>query len=124
MNFFVLEGAYLAIAAFILIITIFVSTRPFMGKGVLKVAFPIVFLLLSAGIMTHYFIITDRMKTVKNAFEDGKVIICESRATRGPSRSILIEKDNSWRIEEYTFYSDNYERGFHTSRCLVHYSES
>jgi len=35
-NFFFLEGAYLILGAIILLITVFVATRPFMEKGALK----------------------------------------------------------------------------------------
>jgi hypothetical protein len=40
--FFKLEAGYLGIAVFALLITLFVTTRPFMGKGAVKKGFLLV----------------------------------------------------------------------------------
>ncbi len=118
-NFLTLEGGFLAIATFFLLITAFVTTRSFMSKGTFKKIFPVVFIFLALGIAVHYYVTTKRMQTVQEAFENNKIIICESRSMRKMSRTILIEKSKNWRIENNIFVSDDYERGFHTARCLV-----
>lgn len=120
MNFIALEGGYLAIALFILVVTAIVTTRPFMGKNAFRKGFPIVFMLLTLAIGAHYYVTTKRMHMVQNAFKNGQTVICESRAQRKMARSILIAQNKNWRIENNIFVSDDYERGFHSARCLIH----
>lgn len=121
-SFITLEGGYLVIAAFILAVTAFVTTRPFMAKGAFKKGMIIVSVFLTVAILAHFYVTTKRMDSVKTAFEAGKVIICESRATRKVAQTILVDKSKNWRLEGDIFYSDEYTRGFHSARCLVHYS--
>jgi len=64
-NFFYLEGAYLIIGLIIILVTIFVSTRPFMPKGSLKKGLMGVGLFLSLMIGLHYSLTTSRMSEVK-----------------------------------------------------------
>jgi len=118
-NFLTLEGGFLVIVAFFLAITAFVTTRSFMPKNAFKKIFPVVFIILALGIALHYYVTTKRMQAVQVAFQNDKVIICESKTMRNMSRTILIEKSKNWRIENDNFVSDDYERGFHTARCLV-----
>jgi hypothetical protein len=118
-NFITLEGGYLAIATFILLVTIFVTTRPFMSKNAFKIGFPLVLGFLVFAIGLHFYITTNRMNKVKEAFENGQTVICESRAIRKVAQTILINKNNDWKINEYQFISDKYERGFHLARCIV-----
>ena len=120
MNFFTLEGIYLIMALFFLLITAFVTTRPFMPKGCFKKIFPTVFILFALAIALHYYVTTGRMNEVKEGFENGKTIICESRAQRGASRTVMIKKSNKWELgEDYVFTSPEYSRGFHAARCIV-----
>jgi hypothetical protein len=118
-SFITLEGGYLVIAAFILAITAFVTTRPFMEKGAFKKGMIIVSLFLAVAILAHFYVTTKRMSDVKEAFEAGKVVICESRATRKVAQTVLVDKSKNWRLEGDIFYSDEYSRGFHSARCLV-----
>jgi len=120
-SFITLEGGYLVIAAFILAVTAFVTTRPFMEKGAFKKGMIIVSLFLAIAILAHFYVTTKRMDSVKTAFEAGKVIICESRATRKVAQTVLVDKNKNWRLEGDIFYSNEYSRGFHSARCLVHY---
>ncbi len=122
-DFLVLEGGFLAIAAFFLIITTYVTTRPFMGKNAFKIGFPLVFIFLSIAIGAHYLNTKNRMNTVQQAFNDNKTIICESRVTRGVERTVLINKKKKWHLEDGIFTSENYSRGFHSARCLVHFNQ-
>ncbi|MCH9813394.1 MAG: hypothetical protein K0U47_05555 [Epsilonproteobacteria bacterium] len=120
MNFLMLEGGYLAIATFILIVTAIVTTRPFMPKNAFKKGFGLVFAFLAIAIGLHYYITTNRMDVVQSAFDNGEVIICESKALRKAARTILIEKEKNWQLQNDIFVSPEYERGFHSARCLVH----
>jgi len=118
-KFLELEGGYLFIAFVILAVTLFVSTRPFMSKGALKKGMFWVILVLAFFIGLHFKITTDRMSEVKSAFNEGKTIICESRATRRGAQSIDINKNREWKLKGDIFVSSNYSRPFHTARCLV-----
>jgi hypothetical protein len=120
-NFLTLEGGYLVIAAFVLVVTLYVTTRPFMSKNAFKAIFPAIFAFLIFAIGAHYYITTERMKTVQAAFEEGKVIICENKGSKKMGRTVLVEKDTEkWYIENDMFVSELYSRGFHTARCVVH----
>ncbi|MFZ9660102.1 MAG: hypothetical protein ACO29X_06095 [Arcobacteraceae bacterium] len=119
MQFLELEGGYLAIATFILIVTLFVTTRPFMGQNSLKYGLSGIFLVLSIAIISHYIITINRMNDVQAAFLSGKNVICESKAVRKVSQSLVINKKLGWTIKEDIFISSEYERGFHTARCIV-----
>lgn len=119
MQFLELEGGYLVIGGFILAVTIFVTTRPFMPKNSLKKGFLVVFTFLFTAILTHYLITTHRMNDVKSAFANGQNVICESRAIRKVSQSVIINQKLGWKIEDDIFISTQYERGFHTARCIV-----
>jgi len=118
-KFLELEGGYLFIALVILAVTLFVTTRPFMSKGSVKKGLTGVGLFLLLAIGMHYKITTERMATVKAAFEAGKTIICESRAQRKVAQSVDISKANEWSIQGDVFVSPHYNRPFHTARCLV-----
>ncbi len=72
---------------------------------------------------SHYLNTTERMNAVQEAFKNNKTVICESRATRGVEQTILISKDKDWHLENDIFTSKNYDRGFHSARCLVHYKQ-
>jgi hypothetical protein len=118
-KFFELEGGYLFIAFVIIIVTIFVTTRPFMSKGSLKKGLIGVGVFLSVAIAMHFKITTDRMAEVKLAFNEGKVIICESRAQRKVAQSVDVSKRNEWSINGDLFVSPHYTRPFHSARCIV-----
>jgi len=118
-NFLYLEGAYLILGLFALLITIFVSTRPFMSKQALKKGVSGVLLVVFIMVMAHYKITTDRMEAVSIAFHKNLPIICESRARRKVAQTIFIEKANDWTLKENNFYSPHYNRKFFIARCIV-----
>ena len=118
-NFFVLEGAYLILGGIILLITLFVGTRPFMSKGAAKRGLMWVSLVLAIAIGAHYTVTTNRMNEVKSAFEQDKVILCESRMQRKVAQSVIIQKSNEWSLEDDNFVSPNYTRPFFSARCIV-----
>jgi hypothetical protein len=118
-KFLELEAGYLFIGFIVLAVTLFVSTRPFFTKGSFKKALLSVGLFLVLAIGFHFKITTDRMSGVKEAFKDGKIIICESRATRKVAQSVNVDVNNEWNLEGDVFSSPNYNRVFHSARCLV-----
>jgi hypothetical protein len=119
-KFFYLEGAYLILAALILLVTIFVTTRPFMPPNALKKGLLYVSMTLSLFIGAHFYTTTSRIAEVKKAFEEGKAILCESRMLRKMAQSIEIKKGIAqWEIEGDNFVSPNYSRPFHIARCIV-----
>ena len=118
-NFFFLEGAYLILGGVILLITLFVSTRPFMSKGAWKKGLFWTFLVIAVMVGAHFKITTDRMNTVRTAFMNGQTIICESRMQRKVSQTVYVKKSNDWSLKEDHFVSPNYIRPFFIARCIV-----
>jgi len=119
-NFFYIEGAYLILGGIVLLVTLFVTTRPFMGKGAVRKGVGYVTLFLALAIGAHYWVTTSRMAAVKKAFEEGKPVICESRMIRKGAQSLIVRKDQGWRLEGEYFVSDAYVRPFFTARCVVY----
>jgi len=118
-KFLELEGGYLVIALIILLVTLFVGSRPMFKKGSAPRALLVVGAVLAVFIGLHHKVTTDRMSEVKEAFSKGKVIICESRMQRKAAQSVDISKSREWVLEGDLFISPNYSRPFHTARCLV-----
>jgi hypothetical protein len=121
--FFELEVVYIAIGAFILIVTAFVTTRDFVPRVAFKRGMIGISSLLAIMITAHYFITTARMSGVKEIFNEGGVIICENKMHRTISQSVLISKELEWKLEGDLFVSDNHTRDFHTARCVEHLIE-
>ncbi len=118
-NFFYLEGAYLILGAFALLITLFVTTRPFMSKGAVKKGLFWVSSVIAVMVAAHYTITSNRMTEVASAFDQDKIIICESRATRKVAQTVLIQKSNEWLLKDNNFISPNFSRPFFIARCIV-----
>lgn len=118
-NFFFLEGAYLLLGLFTLLITLFVTTRPFMAKTSVKRGLFWVSLVIALMIGGHYTVTSNRMADVRTAFENGETIICENRATRKVAPTVIINKAQEWYIEDDNFVSPNYSRPFFLARCIV-----
>jgi len=119
-RFFYLEGAYLILAGITLIVTLFVSTRPFMPSGAWKKGVGAVSLFLATAIGIHYTVTTSRMSEVKEAFRKGRTVVCESRMLRKAAQSIRISKRvGGWKLEGDYFVSPYYTRPFFTARCIV-----
>ncbi len=122
-EFFYIEGAYLILAAIVLLVTLFVTTRPFMGKNAVKKGMVSVTLFFAVAIGAHYWVTISRMNEVKEAFKRGEPIICENRVIRKGAQSIILKKSLGWRLEGDYFVSDNYVRPFFTARCVVYEKE-
>jgi hypothetical protein len=120
--FFKLEAGYLAIALFALAITLIVTTRSFVPKGLWKKAIPLMTMVLAIFIGTHYFVTSQRINEVENAFNNNEKVICENRAIRKVSQSVTIEKSNEWTLENHMLSSPNYSRDFFTARCIKYVS--
>ncbi len=118
-NFFFLEGAYLILGAIVLLITLFVGTRPFMSKGAWKRGLFWVSLVIAIAIGSHYYVTTKRMAEVQRVFHDGGTILCESRMIRKGARFVTIRKANEWTLENDNFTSPHYVRPFFSARCIV-----
>lgn len=116
--FLELEVVYLIIGIFILIITAIVTTRDFMPKGAFKKGIIAVGTIVAIMIGFHYTITTKRMQGVEKIFNDGETVICENKMRRTMSRSVLLSKELGWKLEDHLFKHHDYERDFHTSRCV------
>jgi len=116
--FFELEIVYIVIGIFILSVTAFVTTRDFMPKVAFMRGMVSVGMLVTTMIVVHYFMTTARMDGVKEIFSNGETVICENKMRRTISRSVLLSKELGWRLEGDRFKNDDYERDFHTSRCI------
>ena len=118
-QFLTLEGGYLVIAFVIMLITLFVTTRPFMAKGSFKKGTISVFLVLSFFIASHFYVTTSRMAEVKEAFEADQIVICESRMQRKVAQTVIVQKSNNWFMDGDNFTSPHYTREFHSARCII-----
>jgi len=118
-NFFFLEGVYLMLGVFILLITLFVTTRPFMSQGSVKKGLLSVSTVIAVMIALHYTVTMDRVERVKVAFNNDLPILCESRAQRKVAQTVMIQKTNEWQLIDNNFRSPNYTRPFFIARCIV-----
>ncbi|MBW6488796.1 hypothetical protein [Sulfurimonas sp.] len=116
--FLELEGAYIVIAVFILVVTAIVTTRDFVPKGAFKKGMISVVVMVSLMIAFHYNMTTSRMEEVQALFTAGETVICENKMRRTASRSVLISQKMGWKLEDNLFKNSDYERDFHTSRCV------
>ena len=116
--FLKLEAGYLAIAIFILVVTIIVTTRKFIPAGVWKKALLIMTIIMGIFIGLHYIVTMDRINEVETAFNNHEKVICENRAVRKVSQSVTIEKTNEWTLENHMLSSENHSREFFTARCI------
>lgn len=122
--FFELEIVYIVIGIFVLGVTAFVTTRDFVPKTAFKRGMLGVVLIFTIMISAHYFTTTARMSGVKKIFNEDGIIICENKMHRTISQSVLVSKALDWRLEGHLFVSDNYERDFHTSRCVEYIADT
>lgn len=117
-QFLELEAVYIAMYVFALVITTIVTTRDFMPKGAFKKG--VLWLSIASFLMIvfHYNMTTSRMKEVENIFNNKETIICENKMHRTISRSILISQKDGWILEDHLFKNKDFERDFHSSRCV------
>ncbi|QOP45379.1 hypothetical protein [Sulfurimonas paralvinellae] len=117
-RFFELEIPYIVIMLFFLAVTAFVTTRDFMPKGAFKKGMIGIFGVFAIMIGLHYYVTSKRMDGVKEIFNNGETIICENKMRRTISQSVLISKKLGWRLEGDYFKNPDFERDFHTARCV------
>ncbi|MDQ1268021.1 MAG: hypothetical protein QG560_664 [Campylobacterota bacterium] len=116
--FLELEAVYIVIGIFILSVTAFVTTRDFVPKSAFKRGMLFVGAFVVIMIALHYSATTSRMQNVEEMFNSGKEIICENKMKRTVSRSVILSKALGWSVEDHLFKNSDYERDFHTSRCI------
>lgn len=116
--FLELEAVYIVIGIFILSVTAFVTTRDFMPKVAFKRGMLSVGAFVLIMIALHYNATTSRMQNVEEMFNAGEEIICENKMKRTVARSVILSKALGWRVEDHLFKNSDYERDFHTSRCI------
>lgn len=116
--FLELEIVYIVIGIFILSITAIVTTRDFVPKGAFKKGMLFVGAFVVIMIILHYNVTTSRMQNVEEMFNSGKEIICENKMKRTVARSVILSKELGWIVEDHLFKNSDYERDFHTSRCI------
>lgn len=116
--FLELEVVYIIIGIFILSVTAFVTTRDFMPKGAFKKGMISVGAVVSLMVAFHYSITVKRMNGVEELFNAGETIICENKMRRTISKSVLLSQSMGWKLEDHLFKHDDYERDFHTARCV------
>ncbi|MDD5157601.1 hypothetical protein [Sulfurimonas sp.] len=116
--FLELEAAYIVIGIFILSVTAFVTSRDFVPRGAFKKGMSFVGAFVAIMIGLHYSTTTSRMTEVEGLFNSGKTIICENKMRRTISKSVLLSKEQGWRVENHLFKNPEYERDFHTARCV------
>jgi hypothetical protein len=116
--FLELEIVYIIIGIFILSITAVVTTRDFMPKGAFKKGMLAVGIVVSVMIGFHYTLTTKRMDGVEKIFNSGETVICENKMRRTVSRSVLLSQELGWKLEDHMFKHHDYERDFHSSRCV------
>jgi len=117
-RFFILEIAYIVIGLFFLAVTAYVTTRDFMPRVAFKRGMIGVALLFGIMISLHYLVTLKRMNGVAEIFNEGKKVICENKMRRTISQSVIISKDLGWRLEGDYFKNPDFERDFHTARCV------
>jgi len=116
--FIELEIVYIVIGIFFLVVTAFVTTRDFMPKVAFKRGMIGVLGIFAIMISLHYMVTIKRMNGVKEIFNEGGKVICENKMRRTVSRSVIIAKEYGWKLDGNLFKSPNYERDFHTARCI------
>jgi len=117
-RFIELEAAYMVIGVFLLVITAFVTTRDFVPRRSFKWGMSLVSIFVIFMIVIHYNVTTSRMVEVQKSFHEGEIIICENKMRRTISKSVLLSQELGWKVEGDLFTNPDYERDFHTSRCL------
>ena len=115
LDFFREELVFILIALFIFLIVVFVVTRPFVNLPAKKVLFGTgVFLLLA--LIAHYTWRLHHMQQVKEAFKEGKNILCIDKTNK--IGYVLIQK-GEWKIVNDEFRHPEFPRGYNVRQCVV-----
>jgi len=122
--FFELEVLYIIIAIFILSLTAFVTTRDSISKVIFNRSMLGISAFLIFMITFHYNITVNKMRHIKDIFNQGERIICENKIHRISSQSLILSKKLGWSIDGDRFINDKYDRDFHTSECKEYIEEN
>lgn len=117
-DFLELEAIYIAFWVFAMVINTIVTTRDFMPKGAFKKGAIGISIASFSMIAFHYHMTTSRMAEVESLFNSGETVICENKMHRTISKSVLISKKDGWSLDGHLFKNSDFERDFHTSRCV------
>ncbi len=118
-EFLRLEAGYLLIAAFVLGVVAFITTRDFMPPRALRRTLPIAAAVLALFIALHYLATRHRIRDVTQAFAAGRTVLCENRRGGRANPSVEIRRRTGWRVEDGLFVNDEVPRPFHPARCVV-----
>jgi len=118
-EFLQLEAAYLVMGIVVLLITLFVSTRPFMSQTAPRNGMLGALAVIALMIGGHYYMTSSRMADVRAAFAEDRQILCESRMIRKVAQSVVVQKSKGWQLKGNIFTSPDYVRPFHAARCVV-----
>ncbi len=114
-NFFKEELIFILISLFILGITVFVTTRPFVDKGARK-AIPLVALFLILALVAHYRFRQNLIEEVKEGFMRGETILCMDKTNK---IGYVIVHKGEWKMEEDNFTHPEFPRSYNIRNCIV-----
>ena len=114
-NFFKEEFIFILVALFILGITIFVTTRPFVAKGARK-AIPVVAVLLAIALVAHYYFRQNLMQEVRQGFSEGKTILCMDKTNK---IGYVVIHQGEWQLRGDEFVHPEFPRSYNIRNCIV-----
>lgn len=117
-HFFSMELPYIAIALFVLAVTVFIGTRSFISPFILRRFLPALAIFLALAIALHFKTTEDRAVEVEAAFKKGQVILCSERRSKMGDRNIEIVKGELWSQKE-GFFINSAGNKFSIRQCIV-----
>ncbi|BAF70880.1 hypothetical protein [Nitratiruptor sp. SB155-2] len=114
-DFFKEEFVYILISLFIFGIALFIVTRPFVELNAKKILSGLGIFLVVA-LIAHYNWRMHHIKTVQEAFEAGKNILCLDKTNK--IGYVLINK-GEWKIKNGEFVHPDFPRGYNIRECVV-----
>ncbi len=114
-NFFREEFVFILIALFVFAIAAFVVTRPFVQLPSSKILGTLgVF--LAVMLVLHYNWRLHHMEQVREAFKEGKNILCLDKTNK--IGYVLINR-GEWKIQKDEFVHPEFPRGYNIRECVV-----
>ncbi len=114
-DFFKEEFVFILIALFVFAIALFVVTRPFVELNAKKVLGGLG-LFLIIGLVAHYSWRIHHMQQVRQAFREGKNILCIDKTNK--IGYVLINR-GEWKIAGDEFVHPEFPRGYNIRQCVV-----